>query len=169
MKQSGDITVHDAAENDFPAIRDIYAHYVEHTTASLEENPPTLEEMLARWKNSTDKSLPYLVAKIDGRITGYAYAMQYRPRTAYRYTLEESVYVAKDYQGMGVGRKLLSELIKRCSEKGYKQMLAVIAGADNLASISLHHKLGFKPSGVLEKFGFKFDRWIDTVLMQKAL
>jgi len=167
--QKETITISDAEASDFLEIRDIYAHYVTHTTVSLEEHPPTREELLARWKNSTDKSLPYLVAKINGRVVGYAYAFQYRPRAAYRYTLEESVYISKEHQGFGIGRSLLSALIKQCQEKGYKQMLAVVADADNLASIAFHKKLGFKQSGVLEKFGFKFNKWIDTILMQKAL
>ncbi len=163
------IVISDAKAGDFPEILDIYTYYVANTTVSLEESPPAFEEMLKRWKDSTDKSLPYLVAKIDGRIVGYAYAFQYRPRTAYRFTIEESVYVSKDHQGLGVGHSLLFDLIKQCKEKNYKQMLAVIAGADNLASIAFHKNLGFKQSGVLEKFGFKFNKWVDTVLMQKEL
>jgi len=159
------LIIRDAVESDFPEIQKIYARYVEATTVSLEEIVPDVVELLKRWKTSFE----FLVAEIDGKIAGYAYAFTYRPRSAYRFTVEESVYISKDYQGLGLGRKLLEELIKRCREKGLRQMLAVIAGADNAASIEFHKKLGFRQSGVLEKFGFKFGGWVDTVLMQKEL
>ena len=163
------LMITNAVASDFMEIQKIYSYYVNNTTISLEEESPSPEEMMIRWKNSVDKSLPYLVAKIDDKVAGYAYAFPYRARSAYRFTLEESVYVSKDYQGLGIGHLLLSELIEECKKKGYRQMLAVIAGNDNLASIKFHQKLGFKQSGILEKFGFKFDKWIDTLLMQKEL
>jgi phosphinothricin acetyltransferase len=169
IKRKENIVICNAEAYDFQEILAIYAYYVTHTTISFEENPPALENMLKRWKDSTDRLLPYLVAKHEGRVVGYAYAFQYRPRTAYRYTLEESVYVSKDHRGFGIGHSLLSDVIRQCQEKNYKQMLAVITGTDNVASLAFHRNLGFKQSGVLEKVGFKFDKWIDTVLMQKEL
>ncbi len=108
------LAISNAMESDFAEIQAIYAHYVLNTTISLEEVPPSVEEMVTRWKNSVDKGLPYLVAKIDGKVAGYAYAFQYRPRTAYRFTVEESVYVSKDFQGLGIGYSLLSELVREC-------------------------------------------------------
>ena len=162
-------TIADAQEADFSAIQQIYAPYVMDTTVSLEEVPPDVEEMKARWQKSCEAGLPYIVAKIDGIIAGYAYAFPYRPRTAYRFTVEESVYIAKGFKNTGIGYKLLSELITQCQEKGYKQMIAVIAGTDNIASIKLHEKLGFRQAGVFQKVGFKFGKWVDTILMQKEL
>lgn len=163
------IVITNAEEADFAAIQEIYRYYVENTTVSLEEIPPTKEEMIARWRDYTGSSMPYLVAKIDGEVVGYAYAFLYRPRSAYRFTVEESVYVSKDHRGHNIGRLLLSELISQCRAKGHQQMLAVIAGSDNEASIKFHENMGFYKAGTLEKFGFKFNRWIDTILMQKSL
>ena len=142
---------------------------MKETTYSLEETPPTAEEMLQRWRQYTEKNLPYLVAKIEDKIVGYAYACPYRSRSAYRFTVEESVYVAPTYHGRGIGRQLLYTLIATCKAQGYQQMIAVIAGNDNTASMHFHQKLGFKQVGILEKVGFKFNRWIDTPLMQKEL
>ncbi len=168
-KQKANLIITNAREVDFEEIQKIYSHYVETATISLEEISPNVDEMISRWRGSVDKSLPYLVAKVDGVVAGYAYAFPYRSRTAYRFTVEESVYVSKNYHGLGIGKKLLCELISQCKNKGYHQMLAVIAGTDNEASIKFHQNLGFKKSGVLEKFGFKFNKWIDTVLMQREL
>jgi phosphinothricin acetyltransferase len=164
-----EIVILDATDSDFAEIQRIYAHYVEKTTISLEEIPPSVDEMKARWKNSVEKNLPYLVAKVDGKVAGYAYAFPYRARSAYRFTVEESVYLSPEFQGQGIAQKLLGELISQCRAKGYKRMLAVVAGDDNLASIKFHEKMGFRKSGVLEKFGFKFNKWVDTILMQMDL
>ena len=169
MKAKPNVVINSAVEEDFAQIQQIYAHYIRTSTISLEETPPQVEEMIARRNNSIAKGLPYLVAKIDGEVVGYAYAFQYRPRSAYRFTVEESVYVSKDHQGFGIGYKLLLSLMEECKQKGYRQMLAVIAGSDNITSIKFHENLGFTQSGVLRKFGFKFNQWIDTVLMQKEL
>lgn len=163
------VIIQDAVESDFSEIQKIYAYYVDNTTISLEETAPGKAELMSRWKASIDKSLPYLVAKINGKVAGYAYATSYRPRSAYRFTVEESVYIAADFHGQGIGRILLEEIITRCREKGFKQMLAVIAGADNQASINFHKKLGFEYAGNLKDFGYKFNKWVDTLLMQKAL
>ena len=164
-----EIKIADATEDDFEDIQQIYAYYVLNTTISLEETPPSVEEMKARWKNSLEKSLPYLVARIDEKLVGYAYAFPYRPRTAYRFTVEESVYLANGFQGKGVARRLLNKLISECRQRGYQRMLAVVAGEDNLASIKFHEKMGFRKCGVLEKFGFKFNNWVDTILLQADL
>lgn len=158
-----------ACEKDLPEIQAIYSHYVENSSVTLEETIPSIEEIYARWKNSTEKSLPYIIAKYDGKIVGYAYAFPYRHRSAYRFTVEESVYIAKDYHGKGLGKLLLGEIITSCKTLGYKQMVAVIAGADNAPSIVLHTKLGFVQAGVLKNVGFKFEKWIDTIIMQKEL
>ena len=169
MKAKTNVVIESAAEADFSAIQQIYAHYIRTSTISLEETPPSVEEMKARWANSVARGLAYLVAKIDGEVVGYAYAFPYRARSGYRFTVEESVYVSKDHQGFGVGYKLLLALMEDCKQKGYRQMLAVIAGSDNSASIKFHENLGFTHSGVLKNFGFKFNKWIDTLLMQKEL
>jgi len=113
--------------------------------------------------------LPYLVAEVSGRVTGYAYASHYRSRPAYRFTVEDSVYVHPDFRGLGLGRMLLSRLIELCNAGGYRQMIAIIGESNNTASIRLHETLGFRRAGVLESVGRKFGRWIDTVLMQRAL
>jgi len=164
-----DVIISDAEEKDFPEIQRIYAPYVMNATVSLEETPPSIEEIKARWRQSLDKKLPYLVAKIDGKVVGYAYAFLYRARTGYRFTVEESVYVADGFKGAGIGHKLLSALITLCREQGYKQMIAVIAGTDNVASIKFHESLGFTHAGTLKNVGFKFGKWVNTVLMQKEL
>ncbi len=169
QKQQKNIIIENVTKHDFGQIHAIYSHYVTHSTISLEETSPSVEEMMRRYLTSKKNSLPYLVARIDGNIAGYAYAVPYRSRAAYRFTVEESVYVSKDYHGLGVGSILLSALIDDCRNKGFKQILAVISGSNNCASIKFHESMGFRKSGILEKFGFKFNKWIDTVLMQKHL
>jgi len=169
VTKHSNVIVSDAQESDFAEIRRIYAPYVEKTTVSLEDVAPDIEELKARWNKSREKSLPYIVAKIDGNVVGYAYAFPYRLRTGYRFTVEESVYVAEGYKGTGVGHALLDALITICRAKGYKQLVAVIAGTDNNTSIKFHEKLGFRQAGVLQNVGFKFDMWVDTVLMQRDL
>jgi L-amino acid N-acyltransferase YncA len=163
------VAIHAAREEDFAFITEIYAPYVLNTTVSLEETPPSVEEMLARWRHSTEKGLPYLIARIDGKIAGYCYATTYRPRTAYRFTVEESVYIAEGYTGMGIGKMLLNALIAACSEKGFKQMIAVIGDADNTASVKLHKALGFVHVGTLKAVGFKHGKWTNSALMQREL
>lgn len=163
------LVITNAIEADFSAIQAIYGYYVENTTVSLEEVAPTTEEMLGRWRHYTSGGLPYLVAKIGDHVVGYAYAFQYRPRSAYRFTVEESVYVSKAYCGHHIGHRLLSELMRQCHAQGCQQMLAVIAGTDNAASLKFHETMGFYKAGTLAKTGFKFNRWIDTIVMQKAL
>ncbi len=151
------------------AARAIYAHYVESSAATYEESTPSVMEMSARFEAITAKDLPYIVAERNGQVIGYAYAGPYRERSGYRYTVEDSVYVDKDNLGHGAGRALLSDLIDRCTALGYRQMIAVIGDSANAASIALHSQLGFKVIGALEASGRKFDRWVDTVLMQRPL
>ena len=152
-----------------PEVQHIYAHHVLHGLASFEEAAPATEELSGRRDAVLALGLPYLIAEIDGRVVGYAYATPYRARSAYRHSLEDSVYVREGFSGRGVGVALLSELVERCSRGPWRQMIAVIGDSGNAASIGLHRKLGFREVGTLEAVGFKFGRWVDSVLMQRAL
>ncbi|WP_434956947.1 MULTISPECIES: GNAT family N-acetyltransferase [unclassified Labrys (in: a-proteobacteria)] len=163
------ILVRDARESDMAAVQPIYAHHVLQGLASFEEVPPSLDELVSRRRGVLAQGLPYLVAEAEGRVVGYSYATAYRPRPAYRYTVEDSVYVAPDMGGRGVGRLLLEELIARCEAGPWRQMLAVIGNSGNTGSIALHRRLGFSEAGVLTSVGFKLGRWVDTVLMQRSL
>lgn len=163
------ITVRTLAEADLPAIQAIYAHHVLHGLASFEEEPPSVEEMRSRWQKVIDLGLPYLAAELEGAVVGYSYAGAYRPRAAYRFTVENSVYVRDGLAGRGVGKALLDELIARCEAGPWRQMLAVIGNRDNEASIALHRRCGFRLIGILDSVGRKHGRWVDTVLMQRAL
>lgn len=164
-----DITLRDATPFDIPVISTIYAEHVLHGLASFELEPPGREEMHRRFEAVKDVGLPYLVAERAGEVVGYSYATLYRPRPAYRHTLEDSVYVRTDQAGCGIGRHLLSELIARVEQGDWRQMVAIIGNSDNRASIALHERLGFRLVGVLESVGFKHGRWLDTVLMQRSL
>jgi phosphinothricin acetyltransferase len=163
------IVVRDAAEADLAAIRDIYADHVLHGSASFEEVPPSTAEMSARRVSVLELGLPYLAAEMEGKIVGYSYATLYRARPAYRYTLEDSVYVAGGCGGKGIGTALLAELVARCERGPWRQMVAVIGDSANAGSIALHRRQGFAHAGTLPSVGFKFGRWIDSVLMQRAL
>ena len=158
-----------AAEADLAAITAIYAHNVLHGTATFELKPPEIDEMTRRWSGLAGRGFPYLVAELDGEVAGYAYASSYRPRPGYRYTVEDSVYVHPERVAKGVGRGLLDSLIRACEQTESKQMVAIIGDSGNTASIRLHVAAGFEHVGVLRKVGRKFDRWIDTVIMQRAL
>ncbi|MFB3819463.1 MAG: N-acetyltransferase family protein, partial [Candidatus Methylomirabilales bacterium] len=151
------------------AVQAIYAHHVLQGTASFEEEPPDLDEMRRRRAEVIGRGLPYLVAEVEGDVVGYCYASPYRSRSAYRFTLEDSVYVDHRYGGRGLGRALLSTLIPRCATGEWRQMVAVIGDSANAASIALHARLGFHHVGTLRAVGYKFGRWLDTVLMQRAL
>ena len=151
------------------AIRDIYAHYVLHSLATFEETPPTLEDMLARRRASVELGLPYLVAEAEGETVGFAYAAAYRTRPAYRFTIEDSVYVSDGKCGQGVGSALLGALIGACESGPWRQMLAVVGDSANLGSIALHRRFGFELMGTLRSVGFKFGRWVDTPILQRAL
>ena len=158
-----------AAADDVPAIQAIYAHYVLAGSASFEIEPPDEAEMAARLTRVTEAGYPFIVAEADGTVGGYAYASSYRARPAYRNTVENSVYVAPGFLGRGLGRMLLEDVIRQCTEAGFRQMIAVIGDSGNAPSIRLHERCGFVRAGVLKNVGWKHERWIDTVLMQRAL
>jgi L-amino acid N-acyltransferase YncA len=154
---------------DIPAITAIYAHAVAHGTASFELEPPTEAEMTRRMQAVLDGKFPYLAAEIGGKLAGYAYASLYRTRPAYRFTVENSVYVAHDMHRRGVGKALLLRLIDAGAARGYRQMIAVIGDSDQAASIGVHKACGFEHAGNLKSIGWKFGRWLDTPLMQREL
>jgi phosphinothricin acetyltransferase len=158
-----------ACEADAEALAAIYGHHVLHGFGTFEEVPPFPAEMDRRRRDITAHGLPYIVAEDGGRLLGYAYAAPFRHRAAYRYTVEDSVYVAADAIGQGVGRAVLSAVLDACEGLGLRQAIAVIGGSDNAASIGLHRALGFSPAGVAKGLGFKHGRWVDVVWMQKAL
>jgi len=155
--------------DDLPAIARIYSHHVVHGLASFELEPPSLEEMTHRHADIVGRGYPYIVAERDGRLAGYAYASAYRARPAYRFAVENSVYVDPDVRRSGIGRALLSALIAACEQRGYRQMIAVIGDSANHDSIGLHVACGFAMVGTLPAVGWKFERWVDSVLMQRAL
>ena len=143
---------------------------MKHGTASYEFDPPTLDEMRGRFEALVAGRFPWLAARLDGATVGYAYAGPFRTRPAYRYTIEDSIYLAPDIQGRGVGKLLLAQLLRECEAMGFRQMIAVIGdGGVNTASVRLHAAMGFGMAGQIEGSGFKFGRWCDTVLMQKPL
>ncbi len=158
-----------AALTDVPAVARIYAHAVETGTASFELTPPDQTEMARRMSDLLDNDFPYLVAEVDNAVVGYAYAGPYRARPAYRFTLEDSVYLAPDAQGRGIGTALLPALVEESAARGFRQMIAVIGDSEQAASIALHARCGFYYVGTFPHVGFKFGRWLDTVLMQRAL
>jgi L-amino acid N-acyltransferase YncA len=158
-----------ATPADIPAIARIYAHAVTTGTASFELTPPDEAEMARRMQVVIDKGLPYFAAELDGAFAGYAYAGAYHARPGYRFTLEDSIYVAPTMQRRGIGRALLAALIEAGTVGGYRQMIAVIGDSEHAASIALHAALGFQYVGTLAKVGFKFGRWLDSVLMQRPL
>lgn len=159
----------DCTREDIPAITAIYAHHVLHGTASFEEVPPTVEEMAARYDAVRALGTPYIVAEIDGRVVGYTSASLYRTRSAYRFTLENAVYVDANLRRSGLGRALMGELLPRCEALGYRQMIAVIGDSANHASVGLHAAMGFQQIGFLRSVGYKFGRWLDSILMQRIL
>ncbi|MEX2239698.1 MAG: N-acetyltransferase family protein [Burkholderiales bacterium] len=164
-----DVEVRAAALGDLPAIHAIYAHHVLRGLASFEEAPPDLDEMRRRHGDVTGRGLPYLVAVRDAEVRGFGYCAPYRARSAYRYALEDSVYIRDGSAGQGLGSKILAELIARCERLGYRQVIAVIGDSANAASIALHARFGFVRVGTLRSTGYKFGRWVDSVLMQRPL
>jgi phosphinothricin acetyltransferase len=163
------VAIRSSHDDDVAEIAAIYRHHVLHGVASFEEIPPDEHEIARRRRDILALKLPYLVAERSGRVVGYSYASRYRARSAYRFTLEDSIYVDAAEVGQGIGRALLSTLLERCCELGYRQMAAVIGGSDQWPSIRLHERLGFRRAGLLCAVGFKFGNWIDCVLMQRAL
>ena len=168
VDRSWPIQVRAANQADMAAVRDIYAHYVLHSLATFEETPPTLEDMLARRRASVDLGLPYLVAEGNKDILGFAYAALYRARPAYRFTIEDSVYVA-GLSGQGIGSALPGELIAACELGAWRQMIAVIGDSGNAGSIALHRRFGFELMGTLQSVGLKFGRWVDTPILQRRM
>ncbi|MGE0230979.1 MAG: N-acetyltransferase family protein [Flavobacteriaceae bacterium] len=168
-KTMRDILIRDASRADIPAIAAIYGQAVTEGTASFELQAPDETEMERRFETVIRGGFPYLVAESAGRVIGYAYAGLYRTRPAYRFTVENSVYVAPAHQGRGAGRALLERLIGRCTEMGYRQMIAVIGDEANTGSIALHRACGFELRGVLKDVGWKHGSWRGTVEMQRAL
>lgn len=154
---------------DIPAIADIYGWNVLNGTGTFELEAPDSAEMARRRDDVLGKGLPWLVAEREGQVLGYAYANHFRPRPAYRFCLEDSIYLAPAAKGQGVGRLLLAELLSQCEARGARQMLAVIGDSANLASIGVHRTLGFEQTGLIRSAGWKFDRWLDVVMMQRAL
>ena len=161
--------VRPAEISDLPAVQAIYAQHVLHGFGTFEEAPPTLDEIAERHAAVLDRGLPWIVAQSEGGILGYAYAGPFRPRAAYRYTVEDSVYVRPEAMGQGVGRALLQAVIAACEPMGLRQMLAVIGDSGNVGSIRLHRACGFEFKTVLPSVGYKFGRWVDIVWMQRAL
>lgn len=161
--------VRDSRSDDVAAIQEIYGFHVLHGLASFEEEPPSVEEMARRRSEVLRQGFPHLVAELDGCVVGYSYASSYRPRPAYGYTIENSVYVSEAVRGRGVGRALLGALIARCEAGPWRQMVAVIGDTANHASIGLHERFGFERAATLRSVGFKFGRWVDSVIMQRPL
>ena len=159
-----DVNVQDAG-----GIRDIYGHYVLNGLSSFELLPPDEDEIRKWIKRIKERGHPFLAAETDGGISGYAYASTYRHRAAYDHTLENSIYVSPDYLRRGIGLRLLSDLVQVCDQLGIRQLIAVIGDSGNHASINLHVRCGFNQVGLLPSTGYKHDRWVDTVLMQREI
>lgn len=164
-----DLVVRPVSDADMPAIQAIYAHHVRHGTASWELEPPTTEELTARRDAIRAMGLPYVIGERGGKIVGYASAGPYRVRPAYRFTVEDTIYVHPELAGAGVARPLLQRVIDDCTAAGRRQMIAVVGDSANLASIRFHEKMGFRRIGTITGIGWKFDRWLDSVLLQRAL
>ena len=174
MFSTREIAIRDASRDDALAVHALYAHNVETGFASYEYAAPNLDEMIRRIETLLQAGYPYLIAEIDGAFAGYAYASSYRSRAGYRWTVENSVYVASHCGGRGVGRRLMHALIARCEALGYRQMIAVIGDGENAASIALHRALGFEHVGTFRGIGYKTigdapGRWLDSVQMQRCL
>jgi phosphinothricin acetyltransferase len=166
---SSPLLIRPSAASDIPAIAAVYAWNVEHGTGTFELDPPDETEMARRRDDVLGKRLPWLVAEREGCVVGYAYANQFRPRPAYRFCLEDSIYLASEAQGQGIGKLLLAELVSQCEARGARQLLAVIGDSANAGSIGVHRALGFEHTGLIKSAGWKFDRWLDVVVMQRAL
>jgi L-amino acid N-acyltransferase YncA len=166
---SSHLSIRACEEQDMRSVTEIYGHHVLHSPGTFEIEPPSRAEMARRRNELFDKGFPYLVAERDGIIVGYAHVGPYRARPAYRYTIENSVYVRPAYERQGLGRLLMGTLLAECATKDFHQVIAVIGDSANVASIRLHEELGFRKVGTLQSVGFKFQRWLDTVLMQREI
>jgi len=163
------IVIRDSRTDDAADIQRIYAHHVQTGTASFEEVAPDVDTINERRLAVLKAGAPYIVAELNGVVHGFAYASSFRPRSAYRHTVEDSIYVDPEATGKGIGSKLLDTLIERSTALGYRQMVAVIGGSQNIASINLHKRHGFEEVGHLKSTGFKFGAWVDTIIMQRPL
>jgi L-amino acid N-acyltransferase YncA len=162
-------TIRPSREQDLPAITAIYAHHVLHGTGTFETEPPSEADMTARRADVLAKGLPYLVAEDGGRVLGYAYCQWFKPRPAYRFSAEDSIYLRPDAQGKGLGKSLLAELERQAQAAGIRKLIAVIGDSANQGSVGVHRTLGFKPVGVIQSCGWKFGKWLDIVLMEKQI
>jgi phosphinothricin acetyltransferase len=161
--------IRNAVEADVPDIQAIYAHHVLHGTGTFEETPPSVEEMLQRFRNVVSRGYVWLAASDATGVLGYGYYAPFRERSAYRFTVEDSIYVREDVRGQGVGKALVSKLIEQATAAGLRQMIAVIGDSENVGSIGVHASLGFQMIGTMKAAGTKFGRWIDVVTMQRPL
>ena len=161
--------IRSSRDEDIPAITAIYAHHVLHGTGTFETEPPGTGDMAGRRTDVLSKGLPYLVAEQDGNILGFAYGNWFKPRPAYRYSVEDSIYLAPDLQRTGLGRALLAELLARCEAAGIRKVMAIIGDSANAGSVGVHRALGFRQVGIVEACGWKFGAWRDIVIMQKTL
>ncbi len=169
MKSASGVSIRTAIVSDVAAMTRIYSHHVLNGTGSFEELAPAEHTMRERFELREADSYPTLLAEVNGQVVGFAYAGNYKARSAYRFTVEDSIYVAPDATGMGVGAALLNELISVCSSSGYRQMMAVIGDSANVASIGLHERCGFTLIGTARELGYKHGRWLDIVYMQRSL
>jgi phosphinothricin acetyltransferase len=161
--------IRSSQESDLPAITAIYAHHVLHGTGTFETTPPTEAEMTSRRADVLAKGLPYLVIEDGGRVLGYAYCQWFKPRPAYRFSAEDSIYMHPDAAGKGLGKQLLAELAKEAEAVGVRKLIAVIGDSGNEGSIGVHKALGFTHAGTIKSCGWKFERWLDIVIMEKAI
>jgi L-amino acid N-acyltransferase YncA len=163
------LTLRPSTDADVPSITAIYAHHVLHGTGTFETTPPTEQDMTTRRLDVLARGLPYLVAEQGGRVLGFAYCQWFKPRPAYRYSAEDSIYLHPDAAGQGLGKKLLAELVHQAETAGVRKLIAVIGDSGNAGSIGVHRSLGFHKVGVIASCGWKFGRWLDIVLMEKAI
>ena len=162
-------TIRTSTDRDLPEITAIYAHHVLHGTGTFETTPPSETEMAGRRADVLAKGLPWLVAEQDGKVQGYAYCQWFKPRPAYRFSAEDSIYLHPDAAGKGLGKLLLAELMRQAEATGVRKLIAVIGDSNNGGSVGVHRALGFAPVGVLKSCGWKFGKWLDVVLMDKSL
>lgn len=163
------LLIRPSQDTDLPAIARIYSHHVLHGTGTFETEPPSVQDMAVRRQDVLSRNLPWLVAEQDGEVVGFAYGNWFKPRAAYRFSVEDSIYLAPDQQGRGLGRALLAELMAQLEARGVRKVMAVIGDSANAGSVGLHTALGFSHAGTIEACGWKFNRWLDIVLMQKTL
>lgn len=163
------VKIREVQNSDITTIHQIYSYHVMHGLGTFEEEAPSLDEMSARLGSITKCSYPYLVAELNGKVVGFAYASTLRDRSGFRFTVEDSIYVANECSGLGVGQQLLRELINRCQQLGFQQMVAVIGDSANAGSINLHKKCGFQLCGIMNRVGYKFAQWVDVVIMELKL